>query len=246
MKIKINAFIFSFLLICFCSCGFDKIGQWDISELYAQKIQGTSKILYKFDAWGGRDSHVNGFLILDSTKNFKIDLENNLPFYNLSDIPNKAIIEGITHECYNSCGDEYSKSQPIFKPMKIDNSKSNNINIETITYQYHGYSERNKGLERYVFEKFVETVDSLFFFNLNDVESMNGIHLDNLRVKKGEIYLQQNENAEIKKIIVEQQTLNPTTKEFIKGMTFFLTPKSTIFTRNFSEKGIFREVRVPK
>ncbi len=69
-----SKFIF-FIIISFSlvSCGFEKLGDWDISELYAQKIEGTNKVLYKYDAWGGRDSHVSGFLILDSTKTFKID-----------------------------------------------------------------------------------------------------------------------------------------------------------------------------
>jgi len=33
------------------SCDFDKTGEWDIYELYAQKIEGSSRILYKYDDW---------------------------------------------------------------------------------------------------------------------------------------------------------------------------------------------------
>lgn len=246
MKTKIHTIIFSISLICLYSCGFDKLGQWNISELYAQKIEGTSKILYKYDAWGGRDSNANGFVILDSTETFKIDLKQELPFYKLYDIPNKTKIEGITHECYNSCGEDYYKSKPNFKPMKIDKFQSNNINIENIIYQYRGYSEKDGGLERYVFEKFIETKDSIFFYNLNDVESMHEIHLDELKVKKGEIYLQNNEKKEIEKIIVEQISLNPTTKEFIDGRTCYLTPKNKTFTNEFSQRGIFRRIKIVK
>ena len=246
MKIKTYTIVFLMLLICLYSCGFEKLGQWDISELYAQKIEGTSKILYKYDAWGGRDSNANGFVILDSTEIFKIDLKKELPFYKLSDIPNKNKIEGITHECYNSCGEDYYKSKPNYKPMKIDKFQSNNINIENIIYQYRGYSEKDGGLERYVFEKFIETKDSLFFYNLDDVESMDGIHLDELRVKKGEVYLQQNENKEIQKIIVEQISLNPITKEFIDGRTCFLTPKNKTFANEFSQRGIFRKIKIAR
>jgi len=159
---------------------------------------------------------------------------------------NKTKIEGVNHECYNSCGDDYYKSQPNFKPMKIDKYQSNNINIETITYQYRGYSEKDGGLERYVFEKFIETKDSLFFYNLNDIESINGIHVDELKVKKGGVYLQQNENGEIEKIIVKQISLNNGTKEFIDGRTCFLTPKNQTFANEFSERGIFRAVKRPK
>ena len=150
MKIRINTTIFLLLLIFLNGCG---LGQWEISELYSQKIEGTSKILYKYDAWGGRDSNANGFIILDSTETFEIDLINSLPFYNLSDIPNRNKIEGITHDCYNSCEEKYYKTKPIFSPMKIDNSKSEGLNIETKIYQYRGLSEKDRGLRGdFIFE----------------------------------------------------------------------------------------------
>lgn len=239
---KKQIFFFSFLIISFCfySCG---SGEWDISELYVQKIEGTSKVLYKYDAWGGRDSNANGFIILDSTETFKINLKNTLSFNKLAEIPNKTKIQGITSECYNSCEDNYYKSSPIFKPMRIAKYQSNNINIERIIYQYRGYSEKDGGLERYAFEKFTETKDSLFFYNLDDVESMVGIHLDELKLKKGEVYLQQTENGTIEKIIVKQITLDPITKEFIEGRTCHLKPKTKTFAKEFSKIGIFRKTK---
>lgn len=243
---KLRLIVFSILFLLINSCGFKKFGEWDISELYSQKIEGTSKILYKYEAWGGRDSHVSGFLILDSDKTFKIDLPNTLPFYKLSDIPNKSKIEGIMHECFNSCGDGYYKAQPIFTPIKINNTESNNLKIETIIFQYRGYSERDRNLESYEFEKFVETKDSLYFYNLDDVESMNGIHLDELRIKKGEIYLQENEKGEIIKIVAKQKTLDNTTKEILEGRICYLKPKNKILTTDFSERGIFRQVKPNK
>lgn len=246
MKIKRNLLIFSISILSFYSCGFEKIGQWEISELYAQKIEGTSKILYKYDAWGGRDSNANGFVILDSTETFKIDINKELPFYKLSDIPSKIKIEGIKHECYNSCGEDYYKSIPNYKPMKIDRFKSDDINVESLIYQYRGYSEKDGGLERYVFDTFKETKDSLFFYNLNDVESMNGIHLNELKLKKGEVYIQQDEKGEIKKITIEEISLNPKTKEFSDSQTYYLTPKYKTLINEFSERGIFREIKTKK
>lgn len=245
MKVRINTLIFSISLCYFYGCGFDKLRKWHISELYSQKIEGTSKVLYKYSAWGGRDSHATGFVLLDSTETFKIDLQNKLPLYNLSDIPNKTKIEGIAHQCYNSCGNEYNISQPNFKPMKIDKIRSNDINVMTIIYQYRGYSEKHGGLERYVFEKFTETKDSVFFYNLSDVESMNGNHLDKLKVKKAEVYIQQVENGKIEKIIAEKIFIHPATKEFIEGKTYFLTPKNKTFATEFSERGIFRRINFP-
>ena len=155
MKDKIMILFISVILLS--GCGFEKLAEWDISELYAQKIEGTSKILYKYDAWGGRDSHVSGFIILDSTQTFKIDLKNTLPFYNLSAIPNRSKIEGIKHECYNSCGEEYHNATPIFSPIKIENSDSEGIGLITKIYQNRGLSERDRGLRGdFIFEKFTE------------------------------------------------------------------------------------------
>lgn len=130
-KIRINLIIKLIPLLFITSCGFEKIGEWNITELYAQKIEGTSKIIYKYDAWGGRDSNANGFVIIDSTKKFKIDLNKELPFYHLSNIPTKKKIEGIIHECFGTCGAPYYKSIPIFKPMETKSAFDNTIKLTT-------------------------------------------------------------------------------------------------------------------
>lgn len=245
MKDKIIILFISVIFLS--SCGFEKFGEWDISELYAQKIEGTSKILYKYDAWGGRDSHVSGFLILDSTQTFKIDLKNTLPFYNLSAIPNRTKIEGITHECYNSCEEEYYKTEPIFSPMKIDNSQSEGLYVETKIYQYRGLSEKDRGLRGdFVFEKFIETKDSIYFFNLNEVKYVDNKHIDELKLKKGEVYIRKNENDEIISIVINQTTLNPSNNEIIETLTYFLSPENKIKISDFSDRGIFKEVKIPK
>ena len=78
---------FIFLLgLCFTltGCGF---GDWDIDELYAQKIEGTSKLLYKYDAWGGIDANASGYVILDSTEIFQVNISKDLPFTYLLEIP---------------------------------------------------------------------------------------------------------------------------------------------------------------
>lgn len=229
------------------SCGLEKLIEWDISELYAQKIEGTSKILYKYDAWGGRDSHVSGFIILDSTDTFKIDLKNTLPFYNLSAIPTRTKIEGIKHECYNSCAEEYGKAIPIFSPMKIDNSEFEGIAVETKTYQYKGFSEKERGLRGdFIFEKFIETRDSIYFFNLNEVKYVDNKHLDELKLKKGEVYITKNENDEIISIVINELTLNPDTNEIIEAGTYFLSPENKISISAFSDRGIFKQVITPR
>lgn len=89
-------------------CGFGR-NEWIIDSLFVQKIEGSSKVIYNFSAWGGRDSNPHGFIILDSTETFKVDVKNILPIHNLSAIPNKGIIEGASHECLGTCGDELQK-----------------------------------------------------------------------------------------------------------------------------------------
>src|SRR5690606_4357713 len=236
---------FTIVSFCLISCGFEKLGEWDISELYAQKIEGSSKILYKYDAWGGRDSNVNGFAILDSAETFKIDLDKKLPFYELSDIPTKYIIKGVKHECYNSCDENYYKTLPIFIPMKIENSKSEDLNIETKVYQYRGLSEKNRGLRgNFIFEEFVETKDSIYFFNLKEEKYVDNKHLKELKLKKGEVYLSENDAGEITNIVINQTTLNPQNNEIIEALTYFLMPRNKIKTNEFSDRGIFKEVKI--
>ncbi|RKF42605.1 hypothetical protein BCY89_03805 [Sphingobacterium siyangense] len=245
MKFK---FLFlSILTILLNSCGFDLSGEWDITELYVQKIEGSSKLLYKYDAWGGRDSHVYGFIIIDSTQSFKIDLDSTLPMYNLSEIPSKNKISGIKHECKNDCGDEYYKTKPNYLPLRIDKSKSEGIAIENIVFQYRGLSEKDRGLRGdFVFEKFIETKDSIYFFNLNDIKSVYKKHLDELKLKKGEVYLSENEAGKITRIVINQTTLNPLNNEIIQTVAYFLSPESKIESSDFSDRGIFREVKASK
>jgi len=241
-----KAKLFSILLILslFYGCSFEKT-EWRIDSLFVQKIEGSSKLIYNFNAWGGRDSNLYGFIILDSTEKFKVEVENILPIYQLSGIPNKLNIEGVTHDCYGTCGEPYYKSTSILKPMKIDITNNQGINLITRTYQYKGYSESsNSG--RFQFDKFKETKDSLYFYNLNDVESMEEYHLDELRIKKGEIYLYVNKNNEIDKINAQVVQLSPKIKSLIKISNFTLTPKYKVRNEDLSQRGIFREIKLIK
>jgi len=241
MKIKILKLLLLAPLLFTSGCG---IGEWTLSELYVQKIEGTSKVLYKYDAWGGRDSNANGFIILDASATFKVDLRNELPFYRLSGIPNASKIEGVTHDCYGSCGAQYYKSQPIFKTMKTDRSVHGGISVTTRIFQYRGFSEKERGLERYAFERFKETRDSLFFYNLDDVESMDGRHLDELKIRKGEIYLQQDASGQLTKIIAHEVRLSASTNAIEHSRTVFLTPKNKMMAAELSERGLFRAVGI--
>ncbi len=88
-----------FIIFNLSSCNW---GEWHVGELYSQRIEGTSKILYKYDAWGGRDSHASGFIILDSTETFEVNPNNDLQFVYLTEIPNKNYILGAKNDVYSS------------------------------------------------------------------------------------------------------------------------------------------------
>ena len=75
---------------------------------------------------------------------------------------------------------------------------------------------------------------------------MDGIKLNELRVKKGGIFLHQNEKGEIQKIIVEEAILDSKTKEFLDGRNITLTPKNRTLDKEFTSRGIFREVKINK
>ena len=195
--------IFFIFLLGLCStlsgCGF---GDWEVDELYAQKIEGTSKILYKYDAWGGRDSHASGYVILDSAKIFQVNLSNDLPFTYLLEIPSKTFVRGISTDCDNSCGEDYKKAIPIFTPIKQVNTKRQDFSIINIVYQYKGFAERDGGFESFKFEEFKETRDSLWFYNLNEFEHGNRKHVDSLKFKKSDVAINQDKSSNISKIII--------------------------------------------
>lgn len=234
--------IFCFgLLISIYSCGF---GDWYISELYALKIEGSSKIVYKYDAWGGLDSNANGYIILDSTETFKVNVQEELPFYYLREIPNKNKISGVTHKCDNSCGENYKNSTPIYEPIEVKNSKKENIKIENTVYQYRGFAEKGGGLGRFHFESFKEKRDSIFFYDLDDIESLNGIHLDSLKLKKKMVLIQKNDSLGIiKKLVMEDLRINERNNEILSNKTYFLTPKNKTKVEMFSDYGIFKPIK---
>lgn len=242
MKKTANLFYFGlFATLYGCIPG---IGEWDISELYALKIEGSSKIVYKYDAWGGLDSHVNGYIILDSTDTFKVNVKEELPLYFLYEIPNKNKITGVTHKCDNGCEKDYKTFNPNYIPIEIEMISKEKIEIKNIIYQSRGFAERGGGLERFHFDSFKEEKDSLFFYNLDDVESLNGIHLDSLKLKKKMVLIQQNDSLEVKMLVLEDLRISEKDNEILSNITYFLTPKNKIKVGEFSDYGIFKPVRV--
>ncbi len=220
------------LLTSFYGC-LPGMGEWDIT-LYEQKIEGTSKAIYKYDAWGGRDSHLAGYAILDTTETFTIQRVSKLPITQLNGIPSKNLIKTI--------GTESSKETSDFFPTATEKTKSEGINIEIKKYKGNSFRRKSQGLWRYDFTKFEETRDSLFFYDLDDNISKDKSHIDSLRIRKGNIIIRQKENKEIIQIVIEHLILSNDGKDSIKSnRTYFLKPKTETKSGQFSDYGIFKE-----
>lgn len=233
--IKIKFTFYTFLLFTIVSCK----PSWDLSELYVQKIENTSKVIYKYDAWGGRDSHIFGIVILDSTETFDINNVEPLPFNVLETIPTKELITGI-----NIDDSDYNNTQnEIHKPIKITIDNLGEFKIKTKIFQYKGYSNRSGGLGRFQFEKFKESHDSIFFYNLDDVESMEPEHLDTLKFKKRNITIKKTKQNNVLQIDIEDLKLSKN-DEILSNITYFLKPKTEININAFSNVGIFKEQNV--
>ena len=238
MKKTKNLIILLFIYT-FYSCG---IGEWQISELYMQKIEGTSKVLYKYDAWGGRDSHAFGYKILDSTETFRLNISNDLPFNQLQEIPNRKIITGISDKCNGGCGENYYTTKPVFKIIKKEITNKKNIKIVHNIFQTRGFQDKGFGLGSFEFENFKETRDSLFFYNLNNIKSVNKEHLDSLKIEKIDIVIRENENSDIIEIRIEDLKIDKKTNEIVFNRTYFLTPKTKMSSNSFTNYGIFKDV----
>ena len=231
-----NYYVFFIIFIFFNSCGKQK---WD-TTIYTQKIEGTTKILYKYDASGGRDTMVSGYIILDSTETFEVDISKNLPFSYLEDIPNMKNIKGVNFEKpdYENID---KKVKEIFTPLNKISETEEEIEIKTKIYQFQGFSKRSGGLGTFEFENFKETRDSIIFYNLNDIKSIEKKHIDSLKLKKNNIVIRQNNKSEIIEINIEDLILSKKTNEIISNKTYYLIPKTKIKSNLFSDYGIFKE-----
>ena len=242
-------FLFAFLL-SFWGCGDNN---WDVT-LYQQKIKGSSKVLYDYDAWGGRDSHSYGIVLMDSTEKFKVNASQPLPISFFTDVPNKSLIRGIELEKPSN------KNSITLEPINRGKTKIGNIVVAIDYYEkYTGYSDAGCILNKYSFETFRETKDSIFF---NGIEKIFGNNLPNQTTsgfRKGNIKLIADENGklfrlEIKDLfkgIADKHEYKKGTAEIVERTfdspvicirNYYLFPKSDTYVSEFSDYGIFKPV----
>ena len=226
--IKIVCYGF-FIILCGC-----KPGEWDIT-LFEQKIAGTSKAIYKYNAWGGRDSHLFGYAILDTTQKFTIAGINKLPINKLNGIPSKFCINAIERNWPDK------ENGISFKPIDSYELADHGLNISILKYQRNGLREKGKGTIWFDYSEFKETRDSLEFYDLCNSKSVHHSRLDTLKVKKGNIIIGIANNL-VTEIIVENLELsNDGTNTLISNRTYFLKPKKTTKSDEFSDYGIFKQ-----
>ena len=200
MKNIVKIFCFG-LLISLYGC-LPGMGEWDIT-LYEQKIEGTSKAIYKYDAWGGRDSHKAGYAILDTTEIFNIQGLKNISLDYLIEIPTKNLVEAVRIDDFPY--KEMEKMNETYIPTKFEEKEIQGINIKTKHYQEKGYRQvSSRGLS-YEFSDFQETKDSIYFYDLNYVRyTFKSRHKDSMKIKKGQHTDKQIIDAEIKKLIFSE------------------------------------------
>jgi len=216
------------LMILFClSCQ----TKWDV-ELWRQKIEGSDLSLYKFDAWGGRDTHVPGIIILDSLVGFKQDnvLEGNKITF-LKSIPNKDSIKVIYAVRDNEV--------PTIGPYKIKD-----LAVKTTLCDFSDGTPTGCLLKCFDFKSFQETRDSLIFFS-NTSRFVNEQDFDRISVPKGNLFLMtSNDNKKVAKVTSEKVIMldnNKIPKICIARIEFY--PIRDIKVTEFSDYGIYKPVK---
>ncbi len=215
--------------------------KWDI-ELWEQKIEGTNLSIYKFDAWGGRDSHVAGLKIKDSSKGFtQNDVLKGNGFSIFNTIPSKDSLYVL--KTVRPDNGETNLNKPVSK----DRFVIEGINIYQDTYTYNGAVTGNCILKAFDFKTFEETRDSLIFYD-NESQFVNWPGYERISIPKGNVYLMTTkDNKYVARVVYEDLlTFEDLTKS--KGIqicrhTKYFDPIDSIHISEFSDYGIYKPVK---
>jgi len=215
--------------------------EWDI-EIWEQKIEGSNLSIYKFDAWGGRDTHVAGFKLKDSSKGFtQNDVLNGDGFSALKRIPNKQIVEVIKTI-------RPEKQQAISNtPVAKESFSKEGVIISQETYLYGGAVIGICVLQSYKFKNFDETRDSLIFYG-NESQFVDGPEHKRISIPKGNIYLMTSkDNKYVSRVVYDDilifEDLTKSHNIQICRHTKFFDPIDTIKISQFSDYGIYKPVK---
>jgi len=222
--------------------------EWSI-ELWRQKIENSNLSVYKYDAWGGRDSHIAGYKILDSLERFQQeDVLENHGFSFLKSIPNRDKINALS--LLRKTAD--NKIPVILK--SIEYQKFGSLTLKTTKYEINGVSSRKSSLRSYHFKSFKETRDSLIFLS-NDSQFVNGKNHERISIPKGNIYLMTSkDNKKVLRITYENIIIpdNNEGNELLEGeigtrkvisQTIYFAPTEDVNLSEFSDYGIYKPVK---
>jgi len=237
---KKSNYLYVFILICIGGCfGFPT--KWSI-ELWEQKIEGSNLSIYKFDAWGGRDTHVAGLKIKESSKGFtQKDVLKGDEFSSLRAIPSKDTIKAI-----NTIRPQNGESNSNL-PISNIRYEIECVTIDQETYRYDGTVSGNCTLKSYHFKAFEEKRDSLVFYD-NDSQFVNGKDFKRISVPKGNVYLMTSkDNKYVARVVYEELLIF---EDLIKSKgikicrhTKYFDPTDSTKVSDFSDYGIYKPVK---
>lgn len=221
-------------------------------EIYLQKIPNSSKVIYDYSIWSGRDSHFSGYAVLDSAESPDQLPYWKIPIEHLTFPPNKESIKGIN---------SYSNDKLIFTGGKeIEFDKIKGINFEIIEYpEYPAYSHSGCGLSEYEFKSFEEKGDSLIFLDLK--RNFSSVHDKNIDLSKkaflkGNIKVFSDSSNYIRRIEVKEILFHNLIEGQVKrsnkkigdstavcSKTYYFLPDSKMQGKDFSNYGIFKRLK---
>jgi hypothetical protein len=227
-------------------------GKWN-TDLYIQRIPNSSKVIYDYDAWGGRDSHKFGIVIMDSTEDFEVNKVRDLPISYLTEVPNGSRIHAIS--LLKAKDDSISLHASEKQIIHVSD-----INLEIDNYaEYSGHSDAECSLNEYLFQAFKETGDSLYLFGLQKDFGVNLEGKDDVGFKKGNIKLIADLNGKLIRLEIQDLFKGKANKyKYKKGTaeiiettvnspvvclrTYYFKPLKTIYSSDFTDYGIFKPV----
>lgn len=248
MKRRNKQFLFLVSVVTLYNCN----PSWDVT-LYSQKIKGSNKILYQYDAWGGRDSHQFGIAILDSAEEFNMSTIAALPGSYFSETPTKDLIKIIT---VRNGENLTTPKDTVLNPSNHYSKNIKGIKFDVTEYNdTYGSSPMNTGLMEYEFETIKETNDSLTFENV--IHKSGGIEWPSkVSFPKGNITVFEDTTGRVHRIIIEKfismkgEIYKPTKpleivpdQAIIGFATFYFIPKKLLNSSALTNEGIFKHVR---
>lgn len=201
----------------------------DNETLFVQKIEGNDLLIVDYSVWYGRDGHTSGRTLMKSVDDFNFRDIESLPLDYINEI-----------EAHKISSVKLKKPNSESK-KQIEIEKINFSNLQIVIKNYFKtYDTPNCMLNKYYFNSFIETKDSLILYGLKREYGNNYKNMDEIKIKKGNIKILSDSLNNV--IRLEITDLN-----FIEELaclsTSYMIPLSEINEDKFSDFGFFKEVK---